>query len=230
MRGCIYARESLDDQTRAPPIQNQIDLGLKVIKDRGHECLHTYADDGYSGADWKRPDWNNLKEDVKSGMYDFVWVFNQDRIARDLEAFTNFYRVVHDECKTRIFTGQDFHELEMETLGGMAAESGQAFAHAIFRKTISAKMKGLYAHKKKIAEENNTPVRWGRLPVPNSMIEEVRKIRDAHPEFGCRLIARELPPYYLKIRQGETEPRAKRVSHTWVAWALKQLPDVKKED
>jgi hypothetical protein len=66
----IYARESSDDSRKAPPIQEQIAAGKAWGEERGYNLVQVYADDGYSGGDWTRPEWNQALpiQDVTPGL------------------------------------------------------------------------------------------------------------------------------------------------------------------
>ena len=58
MKVALYARESSDDTRKAPPIEDQIETGKMWAKENNYDVVIVYADDGYSGGDWKRPNWN----------------------------------------------------------------------------------------------------------------------------------------------------------------------------
>jgi DNA invertase Pin-like site-specific DNA recombinase len=66
MRVAIYARESLDDSEKAPPIENQIEIGKNWIDENHHELTEIFADDGWSGGNWKRPRWNEIVSQARA--------------------------------------------------------------------------------------------------------------------------------------------------------------------
>lgn len=61
----ICARELSDDTRKAPPIEQQIAAGKLWGAERGFSLAAVYADDGYSGGDWNRPEWNQRARDAK---------------------------------------------------------------------------------------------------------------------------------------------------------------------
>lgn len=146
MRVAIYARESSDDTNKAPPIQSQIHRGKQWAAEHGHECVEVYADNGYSGGDWKRPAWLQAVNDAKRHHYTILWVWNQDRLARDTEQFLWFYRNLQ-QASTRIWeeTGKDY--IDMETLGNRVKHQTMAQAAEIFRLVTSEKVKAAYVRK-----------------------------------------------------------------------------------
>jgi hypothetical protein len=47
----IYARESSDDASKAPPIAEQINAGSVWAAEHGHRGVIVYKDNGYSGGE-----------------------------------------------------------------------------------------------------------------------------------------------------------------------------------
>ena len=159
LRVCIYARESSDDTNKAPPVDNQIKRGMDWIKDNGYDFVCSYVDNGFSGGDWKREGFNSCVTDAKRHFYKVLWVWSQDRIARDTEQFLWFYRNLND-CKVKIFedTSNDF--INMDSLGDRVKHQSLAQASEIFRLITSDKVKRAYQRKKALGE------RWGRKKKP----------------------------------------------------------------
>lgn len=162
MRASIYARESSDDKSKAPPIEEQIERAKQYAIDNDYQIIETYSDNGYSGGDWKRPAWNKLKNDAKRHLFKIVIVWNQDRIARDTEQFLNFYRTMK-ESHVEVYSITE-GKITMETLGDRVKHTSMAQAAEIFRLLTSDKVKKAYSLKKAQAEKNNKKIEWGRKP------------------------------------------------------------------
>lgn len=190
MKVALYARESSDDTTIAPPVTEQINRGKQWAAENGHIIVETYVDNGFSGGDWNRPDWNRCIKDARRHIYTVLWVWNQDRIARDTEQFLFFYRNINS-AKCRIFedTSNDF--IDMETLGGRVKHQTMAQAAEIFRLVTSDKVKQAYRRKK-----NKAP--WGR-PKKAFDIEVAKQLRSQG--LGWRSIGQQLGVCHNTIRR-----------------------------
>jgi site-specific DNA recombinase len=196
MKWAIYARESDDDTTKAPPIEKQIEIGKRSILelDNEAEIMIVYdRDNGFSGGDWNRPDWNQSKNDVKRHLYQRLWVWCQDRIARDTEQFLNYYRVL-DESKAKIYSETEGW-IDMSTLGGRVKHTTLAQAAEIFRIVTSDKVKHAYKRKK---EKEGKCMKWGR---PKINIDEERVISLHKVGYGYRKIGEKLGVSYQTIKR-----------------------------
>lgn len=195
MKAAIYARESSDDTNKAPPISKQIEIGKAWLEAQGHEVVLIFADDGYSGSDWKRPDWNRSVREAKRHGYNLLWVWNQDRIARDTEQFLFYYRNLK-ECFVRIFDNSINDYINMDDLGGRVKHTTLAQAAEIFRIVTSDKVKASYRAKK--ALQKGLPIKWGR---PKKKIDLTQAMALRSQGMGFRTIAKELGCNYQKVRR-----------------------------
>lgn len=182
MRVALYCRESSDDTGKAPDIRSQIERGRAWASENGHEIVEEYQDNGFSGGDWTRPGWLQSVKDSKRHYWLTLWVWNQDRIARDTEAFLWFYRNLK-EAGARIWEDTSGEFIDMETLGGRVRHQTMAQASEIFRLVTSEKVKQAYRRKR----AKNEP--WGRPARPFDLAR-ARELRAQG--LGYRRIAREL--------------------------------------
>ena len=192
----IYARESSDDLNKAPPIEKQIEIGKTWCKENNHELRFIFQDNGYSGGDWKRPDWLRAIQEAKGKHYNILWTWNQDRIARDTEQFLHFYRHMKDNSIKVISETEG--EINMDDVGGMAKHTSLAMASEIFRRVTSEKVKRTYQNKKKEADKNNKKVIWGRKTIEVD-IEKIKELRNKG--LGYKRIGKELNINYQKVRR-----------------------------
>ena len=156
----IYARESSDDTNKAPPIAEQIARAKQYAEEQKYNLITTYEDNGWSGGDWRRPEWNRLVNEAKQHRFKIVIVFSQDRIARDTEQFLWFYRNLKDSY-VKVYSITEGW-IDLETVGGLAQNISMAMASHLFRKITSEKVKKTYESKKKEADKNKTKIVWGR--------------------------------------------------------------------
>ncbi len=79
----IYARLSKKNQ-QSEKIESQIEELKNYIKSRRiFELVDIYADDGYSGTNFQRPEFERLMEDVRSRKIDCIIVRDLSRFARE---------------------------------------------------------------------------------------------------------------------------------------------------
>ena len=187
MKVAIYARESSDDTNKAPSIDNQIERGKDWAKENNHEVVFIFADNGYSGGNWKRPDWNKAIQHAKGKHYRILWTWNQDRIARDTEQFLYFYRNL-EENGIKVHSETE-GEINMEGVGGKAKHISLAMASELFRINTSDKVKKAYQSKLKKAKAKGEKVGWGRKP-RKYPLEQIKSLRDQGK--GYKSIAKEI--------------------------------------
>lgn len=195
MKVALYARESDDDTNKAPPIEKQIEIGKQWALDNGYEVRYIFQDDGYSGGDWNRPDWQKAIQEAKGKHYNVLWSWNQDRIARDTEQFLYFYRNLK-ENSIKVITPEG--EINMDEVGGMAKHTSLAMAAEIFRRVTSEKVKRTYQSKKKASEKKGLKVNWGRKEKELDM-EKIFQLRAFGK--GYKAIGKELGVSHITIRR-----------------------------
>jgi len=196
MKVAIYARESSDDIKKAPSIQDQIKIGKQWSEENNHQLVLVFQDNGFSGGNWKRPDWNKAVREAKRHAYQLLWVWNQDRIARDTEQFLWFFRNLKD-AHVKIFSHTEGN-MEMDDVGGTAKHISLAMASEIFRKVTSEKVKRTYEAKKKLAEKKGEKVNWGRKRGKYD-IEKIMRLRDSGK--GYKSISKEIGCSFQTIRR-----------------------------
>ena len=190
MNYIIYARESDDDTSKAPPITRQIEIGRQQLAELGHAVTDVFADDGYSGGNWTRPQWNKMFTAARNRNRNFnaIWCWNEDRLARDAEQFLRFYRMMKEAGIKQIWSGTE-GEIDMETAGGRFTHTITAAAAEFLRIQTSEKVRKTYAHRKQKALKNGEELIWGRPELVIDM-QAVKKLREEG--LGWRSIARKL--------------------------------------
>ena len=80
----IYLRLSRDDERAGESlsIENQKILVTKYVKEKGWEIKDVYVDDGYSGTNFNRPDFQRLMADAEEGKLSTVIVKDMSRFGR----------------------------------------------------------------------------------------------------------------------------------------------------
>lgn len=82
----IYCRLSKDDDIRggdSSSITSQKAMLEKYVRDNGWTIYDCYIDDGYTGTNYNRPDFQRMIEDIEAGKVDFVAVKDLSRLGRN---------------------------------------------------------------------------------------------------------------------------------------------------
>ena len=92
----IYCRLSLDDGSEgdSSSIHTQRMLLEKYCKDNGYEIYDYYIDDGYSGLNYNRPNFQRLLQDIENGKIDLVITKDLSRLGRDY-IMTGYYTEIY---------------------------------------------------------------------------------------------------------------------------------------
>ena len=81
----IYARFSRDDGLNydSSSVESQRMLLEKYCKDTSYRVYDFYKDDGYTGLNFDRPDFQRMLRDIEEGKVNLVITKDQSRLGRD---------------------------------------------------------------------------------------------------------------------------------------------------
>ena len=82
----LYCRLSVDDngtEGESNSIKNQRDILGRYAKQHGYRNIEYYIDDGYSGTNFNRPDFQRMMSDVDEGKVKTIIVKDMSRLGRD---------------------------------------------------------------------------------------------------------------------------------------------------
>jgi len=84
-RAAIYCRLSKDDGTDAESVSiaTQKSILSDYVKKQGWHLVRIYVDDGYSGTNFNRPDFQNMIQDIENGLIDCVITKDLSRLGRN---------------------------------------------------------------------------------------------------------------------------------------------------
>jgi site-specific DNA recombinase len=82
MTVAIYARVSSDSPEGRGTIGSQLTALRHKLAELGHQVVHEYIDEGYSGARGERPGLDALRDAAEAGLFRQVWCLTPDRLAR----------------------------------------------------------------------------------------------------------------------------------------------------
>lgn len=195
----IYARISKDDDSKESSlsIQNQISFGKKFAKKNGYNDIKIYSDDGISGSSKKtqyRKKFNELINDIETGLISAIWYNDQDRFERS-QATRLFLKELVKKHNLLVYEGDkqvNFTDAEQVLLGDF-----RSIIHEYYTIIGSQKITKV---KKQNAEDgkSNGVLPYGYTTDPNNriIIDEVESIiiKDIFKEYangkGVRSIAR----------------------------------------
>lgn len=92
----IYVRLSSEDKDKknktdeSESIQNQKTMLINYCIEKGWQINDIYCDEDYSGADRKRPAWNQMLKDCEDGRCTIVVCKTQSRFSRDMEMIEKY--------------------------------------------------------------------------------------------------------------------------------------------
>lgn len=163
-RAALYVRVSTDDQT----IQNQLLVLTEVARRSGWEIVHTFSDEGISGAKGrdKRPGYNALLQAIARREVQIVAAWSVDRLGRSLPDLVSFLSDIQAQgCdlylhQQAIDTSTPSGRMLFQMLGVFAE-----FERALVISRVRA------AHDRCRARG----VRIGRPPMSASRVEKVQK-------------------------------------------------------
>ena len=89
----LYARTSMSDQNSETQLMAMRDYCARM----GYQVQDIYCDNGYSGKDDKRPEFERLMADIRANKVDCVLVYKLDRVGRSLKHLLNLF----EEFKNR---------------------------------------------------------------------------------------------------------------------------------
>lgn len=96
LRTALYCRLSKDDmlQGDSESIKTQKAMLTQYAKEHGFLIVEVYVDDGWSGLNFQRPDFNRMLDDIEAGKIDVVITKDLSRLGRDhlkIGHFTEIY-------------------------------------------------------------------------------------------------------------------------------------------
>jgi len=85
VRAAIYCRLSKDDDLSGPSasIQNQRELLCSYCEEQGWRVAGIFQDDGYTGLNMDRPDFQRMLGAVERGMFDVILTKDLSRLGRN---------------------------------------------------------------------------------------------------------------------------------------------------
>lgn len=94
--GCYCRKSVYSDKSDSTDVQYTLATEYCKSHYAGDFELFRYEDEGYTGANTDRPDYNRLVADVKDNMLDVVICYKIDRISRNVLDFSSFFTLLSE--------------------------------------------------------------------------------------------------------------------------------------
>lgn len=147
----IYCRLSIEDRDKndsdnSRSIQNQKAMLVEYCRERDWEVYDIYVDDGYSGIDRSRPEFNRLLHDCEKGCIDIVLCKDQSRFSRDTIIIEQYINDKFLEWGIRFIGVADNADTESESYSTMRLFTSAY--NEMYVKDISSKIRRTLAYKR----------------------------------------------------------------------------------
>lgn len=113
----LYARLSKDDEQvgDSNSIVHQKEILAKYAKEHGFVNTEFYIDDGYSGTNFNRPDFQRMMSDVEEGKISTVIVKDMSRFGRDYIMVGYYTEIYFGNCDVRFIAVNDNVDSNLQT-------------------------------------------------------------------------------------------------------------------
>lgn len=113
----LYCRLSRDDEQEGDSnsIVHQKEILSKYAKEHGFRNLETFVDDGYSGTNFNRPDFQRLMRKVDAGEVGTIIVKDMSRLGRDYLKVGVYTEITFPEAGVRFIAVNDSVDSEVRS-------------------------------------------------------------------------------------------------------------------
>lgn len=141
-RTAIYLRLSVEDNGKkgADSLDNQRELLLSYVADRPYlELVEVYEDNGWTGTDFERPDFQRMLADVQKGKINCIVVKDLSRLGRNYVEAGNYLEKVFPFLNLRFIAVNDNYDSASLTSGEQLGATLKNVVNDIYAKDISRK-------------------------------------------------------------------------------------------
>ena len=112
----LYCRLSNEDdlQDESRSITNQKELLKRYAKENNLNIFDVYCDDGYSGTNFDRPDFQRMIRDIEAKKVNMVIVKDSSRLGRDYIQFGEYIEKYFPQNKVRVISILDNYDSEID--------------------------------------------------------------------------------------------------------------------
>lgn len=159
-------RDKKDKSDESESIQNQKTMLIKYCIERGWQINDIYCDEDYSGADSKRPAWNQVLKDCEEGKCSIVVCKTQSRFSRDMEMIEKYIHGKFLEWGIRFVGVVDNADTNVK--GNKKARQINGLVNEWYLEDLSENIKSTLSAKRKNGEFVGSFAPYGYLVDPDN--------------------------------------------------------------
>jgi len=238
----LYLRLSREDgNSESHSIQTQREMLTNYVLTQGWHIVDEYADDGYSGTDFDRPEFKRLLFDVEVGRINLVIVKDLSRLGRNYIDLGKYMEEIFPRYGVRLIALNDGYDSNDERASDFAPLRN--YFNEMYAKDTSRKIRSILNMKAQKGEPRNTvfPIFgyayndvFERVPDPETA-PIVQLIYRKVIELGsCGLVAKYLmkekikaPRYYNAIKYNYNKSKVLAMPierlHTWTSGMVRDI-------
>lgn len=240
-RAALYIRLSKEDENEGPSesVTNQKSLLNEFVKQCGLSVYDTYIDDGWSGTNFDRPEFQRMIDDIEAKKVNMVITKDLSRLGRDYIMTGHYMERYFPEKRVRYISLLDGIDTGVESTANditpFRAIMNDMYAKDISKKIKSVKRdkqrKGQFIGGKALYGYKMHPTEKNKIVIDENAASVVRRIFAMALEGkSCRQIAVQLneekiptPAAYAGLKQGRTGPYAGK-------WSGERISDMLKNE
>ncbi|MDP4110118.1 MAG: recombinase family protein, partial [Bacillota bacterium] len=151
-KAALYLRLSREDDDNksgnSESIKNQRDFLIKFANENNLEVSDIYADDGFSGTSFDRPEFNRMLKDIEAGKINTVLAKDLSRLGRDYIMTGHYIEIYFPSKNVRFIAVNDGIDTFSDTETGDMTPFRAVF-NDMYAKDISGKVRTALMTKKK---------------------------------------------------------------------------------
>ena len=166
----IYARLSREDNLNgSESIENQLEYIKSYLASRPYlECVDIYIDNGFTGTDFDRPNWQRLMEDVKDKKINCIVVKDLSRLGRNYIETGEFLEKICPFFGIRFIAINDNFDTDTAEANGQLSVSLSNIINDYYAKDISRKVTSALKTKMENGEYIGSWEKYGYLKSPEN--------------------------------------------------------------
>ena len=237
----LYCRLSKDDELvgDSNSIVHQKEMLAKYAKEHGFTNTEFYVDDGYSGTNFNRPDFQRMMSDVEEGKIRTVIVKDMSRFGRDYIMVGYYTEIYFGNCNVRFIAVNDGVDSNVQTENDLTPFKN--VFNEWYAKDTSKKIRAVFKAKGNSGKHLSTNPPFGYIKDPNDKekwiideeaAETVKRIFQMFVD-GMRMpeIARKLTeekvetPQLYNLHRGRKFHRLCEFPEIWIVSSVKGILD-----
>ena len=237
----LYCRLSKDDELvgDSNSIVHQKEMLAKYAKEHGFTNAEFYVDDGYSGTNFNRPDFQRMMSDVEEGKIRTVIVKDMSRFGRDYIMVGYYTEIYFGNCNVRFIAVNDGVDSNVQTENDLTPFKN--VFNEWYAKDTSKKIRAVFKAKGNSGKHLSTNPPFGYIKDPNDKekwivdeeaAETVKRIFQMFVD-GMRMpeIARKLTeekvetPQLYNLHRGRKIHRLSEFPEIWSVASVKGILD-----